>query len=364
MRSLKRLTVKGFKSIEDLKDFDLGSINILIGANGAGKSNFVDVFRLLREVSDQKLQELTINRVVDSFFYMGPQNTPFITFSAFFGDNQYGFQLGTNERGSFVIKNEYVDFVSSHYTINTLGLESKLKDEARLKGAMGGRSISYHVERAISSWVVYHFHDTGTLAPMRREQSVRDSYILRDNASNIAAFLYGLFKNDTDYYELIRAAITEAAPFFEDFILRPEKKGENEVIRLEWKQKGSDFPFQPHQLSDGTIRFICLATALLQPRPPSTIVIDEPELGLHPYAIEVLAGLVKSSASRTQVILSTQSPLLIDHFEPEDIITVNRHQGKSVFERLERNKLEEWLKTYSIGELWQKNVIEGSPTYD
>jgi predicted ATPase len=154
------------------------------------------------------------------------------------------------------------------------------------------------------------------------------------------------------------------APFLDDFLLQPEEKGGQELVRLEWFQKGSDFPFQPNQLSDGTIRFICLATALLQPDPPATILIDEPELGLHPYAITLLADLVQSATERTQVVLSTQSPALLDRFDAEDVIVVSREQGMSVFKRLDPSSLKEWLEEYSVGELWQKNVVDGAPTHE
>jgi predicted ATPase len=198
---------------------------------------------------------------------------------------------------------------------------------------------------------------------MRRDQSVRDRDRLRHDASNVAAFLLHLKSVNAGTYELIRDTVRLIAPFFDDFLLRSEDRGGNEQVRLEWHQRGSDFPFQPHQLSDGTIRFICLATALLQPTPPATIVIDEPELGLHPYAIGMLANLVKSAAERTQVIICTQSPILLDYFEPDEVITVNRVESASQFERLNPNELEQWLDDYSVGELWQKNVVHGGPTH-
>ena len=163
-------------------------------------------------------------------------------------------------------------------------------------------------------------------------------------------------------YLLIRDTVRLIAPFFDDFLLRPQTRGTDEQVRLEWQQKGSDFPFQPNHLSDGTIRFICLATALLQPDPSATIVIDEPELGLHPYAISTLADLIKSASERTQVVISTQSPTLLDYFEPEQIIVVNRQDGRSTFERLDPQALTGWLEDYSVGELWQKNVVQGGPT--
>jgi predicted ATPase len=134
-------------------------------------------------------------------------------------------------------------------------------------------------------------------------------------------------------------------------------------VRLEWRQQGSSFPFQPWQFSDGTIRFICLATALLQPKPPSTVVIDEPELGLHPYALEVLAQLLKETAQATQLVISTQSAPLLNQFEPEEVVVVERVEGASHFRRLEAEPLAEWLKDYALGELLQKNVIEAGPTH-
>jgi predicted ATPase len=153
-------------------------------------------------------------------------------------------------------------------------------------------------------------------------------------------------------------------PFFDDFLLDVAEFGEKQKINLSWKQKGSDYPMQPYHLSDGSLRFICLSTALLQPNPPSTIIIDEPELGLHPAAISILAELIQNASKRTQVIVATQSPALIDNFMVEDIIVVNRKDGASTFERLEEKDFNIWLETYSVGELWSKNVISGGPVYE
>jgi predicted ATPase len=222
--------------------------------------------------------------------------------------------------------------------------------------------VGYYIYESVSSWTVYHFHDTSSLSAMRRDQSVRDWDRFRHDASNIAAFLMHLKRIKPESYLLIRDTVRLIAPFFDDFLLRPQVRGSDEQVRLEWHQKGSDFPFQPNHLSDGTIRFVCLATALLQPVPPATIVIDEPELGLHPYAISILAALIKSASERTQVIISTQSPTLLDYFAPEEIVVVNRREGRSTFERLDPQTLCAWMEDYSVGDLWQKNVVQGGPT--
>ena len=172
----------------------------------------------------------------------------------------------------------------------------------------------------------------------------------------------GLQENHKNHYDKIIDSIRLVTPFFDDFILNANKQG---TLLLRWRQKGvNDYPMRPSQLSDGTIRFICLATALLQPNPPSTIIIDEPELGLHPQAINILAELIQSASERTQVIISTQSPALIDNFAIDDIIVVNRNNGASTFERLNEEDFNVWLENYSVGELWTKNVIIGGPVHE
>jgi predicted ATPase len=208
---------------------------------------------------------------------------------------------------------------------------------------------------------VYHFHDTSMLAPMRRTGSVRDNEYLRPDAGNLGAFMLLLRDQHPRTYERIRDIVRLAAPFFDDFKFRPRPSNGDTTLHLEWTQRGSDYPFLVTQLSDGTLRFIALTTALLQPNPPTTILLDEPELGLHPYALNLLAALLKEVTTRTQVIVSTQSAPLLDNFEAEDVIVVEREDGGSTFKRQSSGELEEWLKNYSLGELWQKNVLGGRP---
>ena len=367
---LKRLTIRGFKSIESLEKFELCDLNVLIGANGAGKSNFVDYFRLLRAMAEEGLQKFVNDHGGgDGFFFLGPQQTRQIASRLEFGENVYEFDLEPTADGALQIADERVQYTGGRGidTSNSIGKgtrESNLKKRKDDKAYFGtGPGVPNYVYNAISSWVVYHFHDTSLLAPMRREQSARDYEQLRKDASNIAPFLLRLREESPASYTLIRDTVRLIAPFLDDFLLRPEEKAGEEKLRLEWRQKGSDFPFQPVHLSDGTIRFICLAAALMQPRPPSTIVIDEPELGLHPYAITLLADLIQSAAERTQVVVSTQSATLLDHFEPDHVVVVNRHDGRSTFERLEPLALADWLQEYSLGELWQKNVVRGGPSH-
>jgi len=367
--ALKTVTIQGFKSIELLEDFQPQKLNVLIGANGAGKSNFVDFFRMLRALADEGFQKF-IQDQGDGLFFNGPQFTREIKVHLEFGDNVYEFDLMPTADSGIQISEERVQYtggqgIGSLRAISSGSRESSLKKQKDTPASFGtGRGVPGYVYEAVSNWTVYHFHDTSKLAPMRRDQALRDYEHLRHDAANIAAYLYHLKKHRPNTYGLVRDTIRLVAPYFDDFRLRPQKQVPQEKIRLEWTQKGSDFPFQPYHLSDGSIRFICLVTALIQPRLPATIVIDEPELGLHPYAISVLADLIKSASERTQIIISTQSPTLLDYFEPQDVVVVNRVKGRSIFNRLDKAGLQKWLDEYSVGELWQKNVLRGGPSHD
>lgn len=375
--SLSKLSISGFKSIHDLQDFELHSLNVIIGANGAGKSNFIQVFRMLQAMAKQNLSKFILERGgADNFLFNGPKVTEAIDIQFDFesqsytgGVNSYRFQLTPTINETFLIdesrRYERSDLPTVWRSYGSPSDESRLRDERNEKSANGQYpGVGYYVYLSISRWMVYHFHDTSSSAPMRRSEIIEDNQRLRSDASNIAPFLLKLKNDDDSSYQEILDAVRLVIPFFDQFRLDVMQLGEAEKVKLSWQQKGSDFPMQPYHLSDGSIRFICLATALLQPDPPSTIIIDEPELGLHPAAITILAELIQSASIRTQVIVATQSPALIDQFAIEDVIIVNREKGASTFQRLEEKDLSSWLEEYSVGELWTKNVIAGGPVYE
>ncbi|MBW8034299.1 MAG: AAA family ATPase [Planctomycetes bacterium] len=365
--ALDKITIKGFKSIKSLVDFELKNLNVLIGGNGAGKSNFVDIFRMLRAMVDENFAKFIRERGrAANFMFNGPKYTKGIAARFDFGPNSYSFELEPTVSEDFLINSELELFNGNGTRIGHGNRESRIssrKDE-KSHNYPNSYGIGYYIYKAISNWVVYHFHDTGKNAPMRLSEITADNESLRSDASNIAPFLLELRDDEPEYYNSVIGAVRLVTPFFDDFILKPSRSGEEEIVNLSWKQKGSDYPMQPYHLSDGTLRFICLATALLQPNPPSTIVIDEPELGLHPYAIEILTELIKAASQKTQVIVSTQSPALVDNFEPEDVIVVNREKGASTFKRLEAKDLTHWLEDYSLGDLWRKNIVAGGPVHE
>ncbi|MEK6799328.1 MAG: AAA family ATPase [Planctomycetota bacterium] len=367
---IKTLTIKGFKSIRSLEGFALRNLNILIGANGSGKSNFVSFFSLLRAIVRQEMQLLIAKRGgADAHLYLGPKETKEIVGKVYFGQNGYEFSLEPTSDDRLIFAKETAYYNGSYgETRRPFGAghtEAKLTERKDDRGMVHEHGVPFYVYNAVSRWMVYHFHDTSERAAMRRKGTTRHHEELQPDAGNLAAFLLRLREQKKATYTLICDTIRLVAPFFDDFKLRPEPNGGGDTeVLLEWKQKGSSYPFHPSQLSDGTLRFICLATALLQPHPPATILIDEPELGLHPSALGVLAGLLKQAASRTQVVVSTQSAPLLDDFAPEEIVVVRRDKGESKFERLDAKNLSEWLDDYSMGEIWQKNVVDGGPAHE
>ena len=215
----------------------------------------------------------------------------------------------------------------------------------------------------MQQWRLYHFHDTGDSSAMRRAADVEDNRALRTDGANLPAFLYLLQQRYPTAYSLIQRTVQRVIPFFDDFILRPSELNPTK-IKLAWRHRASDAYFDAAALSDGALRFIALATVFLQPPPlrPPLILVDEPELGLHPLAINLLGSMIKTAAHDSQIILATQSPLLLDEFSPEDVLVAERAGHATTFRRLDAAKLQGWLEEYSLGELWEKNELGGRPS--
>lgn len=365
MKALSRITVKGFKSFRELNDFELKNLNILIGANGAGKSNFIKLFDMLRNLIGEKL-EAYVRKAggAENILYFGRKVTEKLEIKVFFEDESYlnGYEfilepaneilIFNGERIYFQHKIKYPDKPWDEFISNS-GTETKLAQNKNL-------SIEKNVLNSINKWQMYHFHDTSDTSKMKVHQKIEDQMFFRPDGSNIAAYLFWLKNNHELYYKKIVDTIRLVAPFFDDFNLRPSKTYEGKII-LEWIEKGSDHYFDAYSLSDGTLRFICLTTLFTQPDLPATIILDEPELGLHPYAIHMLAAMIQSAAIKTQVIISTQSVTLLNQFEAKDVIIVERNDNQTIFKRLTSEEMKGWLEDFSLGELWEKNLLGGRP---
>jgi len=365
--TLDYITIKGFKSIASIEKLALRPINVLIGANGSGKSNFIGGFSFLHAMREGRLQDYVRTAGgAEQLLHFGSKTSKDMQFHISFEQevNQYHLVLRpTNDDSLFPAEEQVLFWDKATYAqpynevLRPLGngREAGISDP-NVEGTAGW------VRHRLGLWRLYHLHDTSDTSPMRKTAQVNDNAFLRPDGSNLPAFLYLLQRKHPESYRLIRGSVQRVAPFFDDFLLRPDPLNED-TIRLAWRHKNSDQYFGAAALSDGSLRFIVLATLFLQPEGfrPSVILVDEPELGLHPYAITLLASLAKQASAKTQVMLSTQSPLLLDHFQPQDVLVADRVEGATQLTRLESPRLESWLEEYSLGQLWEKNEFGGRP---
>lgn len=363
-QNLDRLRVAGYKSIRDVT-LDLRSLNILVGANGAGKSNLVQVFDLLGALIEKRLA-VWVRQAggAAQLLHGGPQVTRSLELGLTFGRNAYEATLGYGAQDDLAFEHEGAMFHGPGYerpfnqVMQVGGLESRLPATAHSEGR-----VSAWVLASLQGYRVYHFHDTSRTAPVKQPGSIDDNRALRPDASNLAAYLYLLQETREATYRRVLSAIQTVAPFLQDFDLGPSRTSPGK-IKLEWRQRGSDQYLDAHALSDGTLRFVALATLLLSDTGPQMLVLDEPELGLHPFAIRQLAALLRTASQERQVLVATQSVALVEQFGLDDIVVVDREDGASTFRRLDPKRFEHWLEDYSVGELWEKNLFGGGPAVE
>jgi predicted ATPase len=366
---LKSITLRGFKTIRELADFQPGAITVLIGPNGAGKSNFISFFRLLSWalVPPGQLQE-HIARLggASAILHDGPERTrdieAHLVLATDAGENDYSFRLAYAAGDTFIYTEEKYRFsragrpTSAPWKV----LGAGHREPELIKAAEGGETTARTILALLRRLIVHQFHDTSEGSRVRQKWSVDDNRWLKEDAANLAPFLYRLQQRYPKYYVRIVETIRLILPFFADFELKPEFG----KVLLAWRERGSDRVFAASQAADGMLRILALVALLQQPESdlPDVVILDEPELGLHPYAIEVLGGLVRAASQHAQVILATQSVSLIDRFTPEHIVVVNRTGRESSFRRCTEGELDSWLQEYTLSELWEKNVIGGRPS--
>ena len=366
---IKKVTIKGYKSI----DFDVplvlefGDVNILLGANGAGKSNIVSFFRMLGFMMSGSLQRFVEQQGTNQvFLHYGSKKTPLLSGELHLENSscydKYEFSLTHASPSRLIINSEKLEWGykdkegGKPYNVQ---LETDFKESALITNK---NKTCKAIRLMLSNCKVYQFHDSSQEGPLRQPSTVDSAHYLQSMGNNLASFLYYLRQNYEESYERIVSYVRLVVPPFRDFYLEPS----NGYVSLKWVDtSANDYVFSADQFSDGSIRFIALATLLLQAPEtmPNVIIIDEPELGLHPYAIEQLSEMIKDASLHAQVIVATQSPGLIDRFGIENITVVERDEDRQCTTARKFNEADfkEWLDEYTLSELWNKNVLGGRP---
>lgn len=365
---LKHIKIEGFKSIAKL-DMPMDNINILIGANGAGKSNFISLFTLLNHLSQGKLRNYVATEGgAERFFHFGTRHTQKMMFDLRVSSNGYHVEFSPN------LNDDSLVFNKENCTYTASAKQWRLYPQKGESGFVSSETadsdyVKKYTREYLENCRVYHFHDTSSQALFKKTNKLVNHAYLEKDAANLAPFLYHLKASSIESYrqayQQVVTAIQTVAPFFHDFYLQPGGEEGDENIILRWTHTQQEAPFSANVLSDGTARFICMATLFLQPAAlrPATIILDEPELGLHPAALNVLSDIIHAVAKETQVICSTQSVTFANLFAPEDFIVVDTKDGVSEFRRLEKKPLAKWLEEYGMGDLWSKNLIGGRPAW-
>lgn len=366
---IREITIEGFKSFgEGNGKIPLEGVNILIGANGAGKSNFVSFIELLSALASDKLgYYVAENGFADPLMHFGVKNCESIEGKILFDEKndqtEYSFSLNHGLNGELFIAREAISSKDKKVEFEVSGKRSILCDES----VTADTELRNRIKGYLNSCRVYHFNDTSMTARIRQPGSSWDYKYLRADGGNLAAYLRHM-KSEGElnkYYIRIVKMIREAFPRFGEFELGLPGIGTDPKISLTWYEKGSEEVFGPGAFSDGTLRFIALTTLLMQPKEylPKLIVLDEPEIGLHPNAVKILTEMIRMASDHSQIIVATQSLELLNEFEPGEIVVTEYDDIRktSIMKRLDLIALEHWLDDYSLGELWEKSVLGAMP---
>lgn len=365
---LRRMRVAGFRSLRDVT-VDLTPVTVLIGPNGAGKSNVLWALEMVRTFAYGGFQRFVSERGGATFLmHYGPRTTPIVELTLELEDDGreylYDARLAYGADESLIFDDETVgvrETPKEPWRRTMLGAGHR---ESALSSAPPSVTTAKSVHWLLRKINFYHFHDTSrhSLLRTRSFSGVVGGWPLHSDGANLPAFLEFL-KSSSDpgkmaAWKRITGLLRRVTPFITEVVPTVTEHG----VILQWRDDRGEL-FGPAHLSDGTLRIMALFAALAQPEAtmPMVSCIDEPELGLHPAAIEALCGLVSSVAARRQVIVSTQSPAVLDHFTPEDVIVAERHDGATGLRRLDAGALAGWLEDYTLADLYDKNVLGGRP---
>ncbi len=379
---LQHLKIEGYKSVASL-DLDLGPLNVLVGANGTGKSNILSVFGLLNHLEDEEglANYVQVQGGASSLLHLGPKKTVRMSFEIIFetedessveakqGRNFYHAAFTYGARDFLVFGEEKVGYEPADRSLPAEWFLTSARNRSRLADVVAhvgpGGPIEEFIKGHLRRCRLYHFHDTSREAAVRRLADLHAERDLDEDAGNLAPFLLMLRQSHPRRFQEIVEIVRLAFPPFRDLVLDPSRSDPGKIM-LRWRERASDYEFGPHQMSDGTLRFLCLATLLLQPfedvNAPKLVALDEPELGLHPHAIQLLASMLARAARTVQIIVSTQAASLVSALaDPAAIVVVEREDAGTTARRLTAEEVDPWLDEYSLGDIWEKGVFGGRP---
>ncbi|MCY4536503.1 MAG: AAA family ATPase [Bryobacterales bacterium] len=372
---ISRLAIQGFRSFEDVCIEELPALAVLIGANGSGKSNLIHFFEMLSWMLKTRQLALFVAKHgggSDQLFGGSSRTTRIkaaLRIETEQGMNDYKFALEYSDADRLIFTEERFRFSRRGWPTEAPwqflppgDREAAVLDVAHSEMGTGvNKTTARTIVGLLRNCAHYQFHNTSATSSFRKKWDVHDNARLRSDGGNLAAVLYRLRDEDLRRYEYICRQIARVLPVFETF----EIEQEYGKVLLRWRARDTGQTIGAHLTSDGSLRFFALATLLNLPPEalPSVILLDEPELGLHPSAVDLAARMIRGLGSTRQVVVATQSPLLVDAFDAENVIVVETDGSRSTLKAIDTRgpAWEEWLEEYTVGQLWEKNLIGGRP---
>ena len=372
--TIESVHIRGFRSLANVEVNDIPKAAVFIGANGSGKSNFIRFFEMMSwMLRSRKLAEFVEKQGgADDQLFGGNRVTPRIEAEIRMrtdaGRNDYKFSLSHAHPDRFFFSEEQFRFnrdarqgEARWDPLGSAHEEARIVEAAQAVGPQDFNPTTASViVNLLRECSVYQFHDTSDSSNFKKRCDIEDNIRLRSDGGNLAAILHRLEREDIKRFELINKQISRILPVFDRFEIE-ESYGK---VLLRWKGKEKSKTFGAHLTSDGSLRFFALATLLNLPSGmlPDILLLDEPELGLHPAAVSLVGGMIKSLAVDRQIIIATQSPLLVDSFGLDEIFVLELQEGRTKFRKLKPDDYQAWLDdSFTPGELWQKNLLGGRP---
>ncbi len=372
--TIESVHIRGFRSLANVEVNDIPKAAVFIGANGSGKSNFIRFFEMISWMlrSRRFAEFVKIQGGADDQLFGGNRVTSRIEAEIRMrtdkGRNDYQFKLSHADTDSLYFSEECFRFNGNDhtgeapwYSLGGTHEEAKIVEAAQaVKPQDFNPATARVIVNLLRECSVYQFHDTSNYSNFKKRWDVEDNNYLRAHGGNLAAILHRLEREDINRFEWINNQIRRILPVFDRFEIE-ESYGK---VLLRWKAQGMDKTFGAHLTSDGSLRFFALATLLNLPSGmlPNILLLDEPELGLHPAAVSLVGGMIKSLSVDRQIFVATQSPLLVDEFDLDEIFVLELQDGRTKFRKLKSDDYQAWLDdSFTTGELWQTNLIGGRP---
>ena len=374
----QNLTVRGFRRLANV-DFELRPLTVLIGANGVGKSSFLDSLSVLASSAQGQLNAavsemsglpsmLTYDREGELGFGISmtvPGYEP-LDYSLSLHPSGQGYSIGQEtlrqKRNPHTLPFLHIDARGSDIKYFEVGQGKLVRptwehnpQESSLSQVPKQFREPEEFRRRLASSTFYHVLNVDPRSPVRLPQAMRPAALPGRNGEDLVSCLYSLREAEPERFEAIEDALKAAFPSFKRLDFPPVAAG---MLAMTWRDSKFSKALYMHQISEGMLRFLWLTTLLQSPGLTALTLLDEPEVSLHPELLSLLAGLLREASNRTQIVVATHSDRLIGFLKPSEVVVMDSAEdGTSTLTWADKMDLDHWLQDYTLDELWRNGRL-------